>query len=145
MFLGRYDHTIDEKGRITIPARFRELLDEGAFITQGFEQNLMVLSSSSFKLISDRVNQMSMTNPLARDLRRLIFSNADRVDVDRAGRMLIPAFLRETVQLGTSVTVVGVGDYFEVWPTDLWAVQNEHLKDSETNAQRFAALDLSSR
>lgn len=145
MFLGRYDHTIDEKGRITIPARFRELLDEGAFITQGFEQNLMVLSSSSFKLISDRVNQMSMTNPLARDLRRLIFANADRVDVDRAGRMLIPAFLRDTVQLGSSVTVVGVGDYFEVWPSDLWTTQNERLKDSETNAQRFAALDLSSR
>ncbi len=143
MFLGRYDHTIDEKGRITIPARFRELLDEGAFITQGFEKNLMVLTSSSFKVISDRVNKMSMTNPLARDLRRLIFSNADRVDVDRAGRMLVPVFLREIADLGSSVTVIGNGDYFEIWSTEAWSAQNEHLKDSETNAERFAALDLS--
>jgi MraZ protein len=143
MFLGHYDHTIDEKGRITIPARFRELLDEGAYLTQGFEQNLMVLTSSSFKLISDRVNKMSMTNPLARDLRRLIFSNADRVDIDRAGRMLIPAFLRDAANLSSSVTVIGNGDYFEIWSTDAWQAQNDRLKATETNAERFAALDLS--
>jgi MraZ protein len=143
MFLGRYDHTIDEKGRITVPARFRELLEDGAYITRGLDKNLMILTSSSFDVMSDRVTKMSVTNPLARDLRRVIFSGADRVDVDRAGRMLIPAFLREYAQLGSSVTVVGNGDYFEIWSTESWQAQDQRLEASETNAERFAALDLS--
>ncbi|MHC1784434.1 MAG: division/cell wall cluster transcriptional repressor MraZ [Anaerolineaceae bacterium] len=143
MFLGRYDHTIDEKGRITVPARFRELLEDGAYITRGLDKNLMILTSSSFDVMSDRVTKMSVTNPLARDLRRVIFSGADRVDVDRAGRMLIPAFLRDYAQLGTSVTVVGSGDYLEIWSTESWQAQDQRLEASETNAERFAALDLS--
>jgi MraZ protein len=143
MFLGRYDHTIDEKGRITIPARFRELLEDGAYITRGLDKNLMVLTSSAFEVISDRVTKMSLTNPLARDLRRVMFSGADRVDVDKAGRMLVPAFLREYARLESSVTVVGNGDYFEIWPTDAWREQDNRLEASETNAERFAALDLS--
>jgi MraZ protein len=143
MFLGRYDHTIDEKGRITVPARFRELLEDGAYITRGLDKNLMILTSSSFDVMSDRITKMSLTNPLARDLRRVLFSGADRVDVDRAGRMLIPAFLREYAQLGSSVTVVGSGDYFEIWSTEAWQAQDQRLEASETNTERFAALDLS--
>lgn len=143
MFLGRYDHTIDEKGRITIPVRFRELLEDGAYITRGLDKNLMVLTSSAFEVISERVTKMSLTNPLARDLRRVMFSGADRVDVDRAGRMLIPSFLREYARLESFVTVVGNGDYFEIWPTDAWREQDNRLEASETNAERFAALDLS--
>jgi MraZ protein len=143
MFLGRYDHSIDEKGRITIPARFRELLEDGAYITRGLDKNLMVLTASSFEVISERITKMSLTNPLARDLRRVMFSSADRVDVDRAGRMLIPAYLREYALLENSVTVVGNGDYFEIWSTDAWRENDDRLEASETNAERFAALDLS--
>lgn len=143
MFLGQYEHTIDEKGRMTIPARFRDLLQNGAYITTGFDHNLMVLTADSFEKIYDRVNHLSMTDPTARQLKRLIFSNADRVEIDRAGRILIPQKLRETVQLKTDAVVLGVGDYFEIWSPDLWLQQNELLNDTEANAQRFSALDLS--
>ena len=142
MFLGRYNHTIDEKGRLTIPARFRELLENGAYVTQGFDRNLMVLTAPSFEQIYSRVNQMSMTDPTARQLKRLIFSAAERCEIDRAGRMLLPQFLREAVQLNGEAMIVGAGDYFEIWSPDLWAQQNELLQDAEANAQRFAALDL---
>lgn len=142
MFLGQYHHNIDSKGRLTIPARFRELLDVGAYISQGFDRSLMVLTAPSFESISHRVNQMSMTDPAVRQLRRLIFSTADRLEVDRAGRILIPQFLRETAKLDGEAVVVGVGNYFEIWSPDVWEQQLSQLKDTDANAQRFSAFDL---
>jgi MraZ protein len=142
MFLGQHEHTIDEKGRLIIPARYREPLEAGAFITRGFDQNLIVLTASHFEQIYQRVNQMSMTDPSARSLRRLMFANADRVQFDKTGRILIPQFLREAAGLNSSVVVVGVGEFFEIWSAEQWAKQSEQLGDTETNAQRFAALNL---
>ena len=145
MFLGRYRHNIDEKGRLTIPARFRDVLAaEGAFVLQGFDNNLMVLTQPAFEAISRRVTQMSLTDPSARLLKRLIFSTADRVEVDRAGRILIPQFLRLSAGLDGDAFVVGVGDYFEIWSPDHWSVQTDQLQDAESNAQRFMSLELSS-
>ncbi len=141
MFLGQYQHNIDNKGRLTIPARFRELLvAEGAYVTQGFDNNLTV---PSFDQIYHRVNRMSMTDPMARLLKRLIFSAADLLDIDKAGRILIPQFLREAAGLDGEVVIVGVGDYFEIWSPIIWQEQLSQIKDVEANAQRFMALDLS--
>lgn len=142
MFLGQHDHTIDEKGRLIVPARFREQLENGAYITRGFDQNLIVLTSSKFEQIYQRVNDMSITDLSARQLRRLMFSNADLLQFDKSGRILIPQFLRESIRLDANVTVVGVGEYFEVWSAEEWAKQSELLNDGETNAQRFSALNL---
>jgi MraZ protein len=143
MFLGQFEHSIDEKGRLTIPARFRDLLAEGAFITRGFDRNLMVLTSSSFDQLYQRINQKSMTDLNARLLKRLIFSNADKLEFDKAGRILIPQFLRQSASLAANVVIVGVGDYFEIWSQDCWNEQAALLQDAEATSQRFAALDLS--
>jgi MraZ protein len=144
MFLGQYHHNIDSKGRLTIPVRFRDQLAiDGAFITQGFDQNLMVLTKQSFEEIYHRVNQLSMTSNMARLLKRLIFSNANQVDVDKAGRILIPQYLRAAAVLDSDAMVVGVGDYIEIWSPVLWEEQTTQLQDAEANAQRFEALDLS--
>jgi MraZ protein len=143
MFLGQYEHNIDEKGRMTVPARYRDLLQDGAFITTGFDQNLMVLTAANFEKLYARVNQMSMTDGTARQLKRLIFSNAERLDVDRAGRVLLPQFLRESALLNNVAVVVGAGDYFEIWSPELWSQQSMLLNDPEANAKRFAALDIS--
>ncbi len=142
MFLGRYEHAIDEKGRITIPVRYRELLEDGAFVCQGFDKNLMVLTAASFERISERVSQISLTDPSARQLRRLIFSSAERCEFDRAGRLLLPQFLRENACLQEEAILIGVGSYFEIWSPQLWAQQNEQLQNAETTAERFAGLDL---
>lgn len=143
MFLGQYDHTVDDKGRMTIPVRYRDLLQDGAFVTIGFDRNLMVLTAASFDKVREQISMMSLTDNTARQLRRLMFSNADRVEVDRAGRVLIPQYLRDAVGLTGTAIVVGVGDYFEIWAPEHWNKQNEQLTDTEANAQRFAALDLS--
>ncbi len=146
MFLGQYEHSIDEKGRLTIPARYRELLAaEGAYITQGFDRNLMVITTSTFESLSARVNELSLTDQNARLLKRLMFSNAVQAEFDKAGRILIPQFLRQTAVLNNAVMIVGSGDYFEIWSQELWAEQRALLQDVDATAQRFAALDLSLR
>jgi MraZ protein len=144
MFLGQYHHSMDNKGRLTIPSRFRDyLLSDGAYITRGFDHNLMLLSEPMFNKIYERVNRMSMTEPTARILKRLIFSSAERVEFDKVGRILIPDFLRESVGLNSEAVVVGVGAYVEIWDPHQWKEQVSQLQDDEANSQRFAMLDLS--
>jgi MraZ protein len=144
MFLGQYSHSLDTKGRLTIPSRFRELLvSDGAYITNGFDNNLMLLTEPFFQQVSERVKRMSMTEPNARLLKRLIFSSAERVEVDKAGRILIPDFLRKAAGLDGEAVIVGAGDYIEVWEPGRWEDQLSMLQDADANIQRFAVLDLS--
>lgn len=143
MFLGQYQHTLDNKGRLTIPARYRDLLDDGAYLTQGFDRNLMVMTVSAFEALSHRVKSMSITDSRARLLRRLLFSNGERVDVDKAGRILIPQFLRQSASLDSEAIVVGGGDYFEIWSPGHWAEQAVKLNDAEVNADLFSIFDIS--
>jgi len=145
MFLGQYQHNLDDKGRLMIPARFRELLVGGAFITQGFDRCLMVMTSSYFEEVYRRINAMNLADPIARMLRRLILSNAYPLEVDKIGRVLLPANLRQLISLEGEAIVAGSGDYFEIWTPALWNEQLAQLQDTETNNQRFSALDLSSK
>ena len=143
MFLGQYRHNLDSKDRLTVPARYREPLEKGAYVMQGFDRNLMVMTDEAFDAVRAHLQGMSFTEPVTRLLRRLIFSTADRVELDKAGRILIPQFLRQNMQLDGEVVLVGAGDYFEIWAPEAWVEQNAQLQDSQANAQRFAALDLS--
>ena len=144
MFLGQFEHTIDEKGRMTIPARFREELGEVAYITRAFDQNLTVMPETVFETLADRLIDLSVTDPEARSLQNLIFSNAVRVEFDRSGRILIPQFLREGAGLQTSAMVVGQGKRFEIWPPELWSEQVKS-QNSPAIAQRFKELNLPMR
>jgi len=142
MFLGQYQHSLDDKGRLTIPARFRELLDQGAYITQGFDKNLMVMSPPAFEQVYARITSVSLTDPSARLLRRLIFSNAYPVEVDKAGRILVPQSLRQFLGLEGEAVVVGQGEYFEIWLPADWNQQVKNLQDADANAHRFSAFNL---
>ena len=144
MFLGQYQHNLDDKGRLMIPARYRDLLAAGAFITQGFDRCLMVMTDAYFQDVYARINSMNMADPAARMLRRLILSSAYAVDVDRVGRILVPQNLREFLGINSGELVVaGQGEYFEVWTPAEWQAQMERLQDVEANEQRFATLDFS--
>jgi MraZ protein len=143
MFLGRYRHTFDDKGRLTIPARYRELLENGAYVSQGLDRNLMVFTKATFERLSFQLNRMNMTDPTVRQLKRIFFANSDYVEVDKSGRILIPQFLREVSGLNGEAVIVGSGDYFEIWSPEIWEGQEELLKDTEANTQRFVAFNLS--
>jgi MraZ protein len=143
MFLGQYNHTIDEKGRITFPSRLRELLVDGAYITQGFDQNLVVMTSVRWNLLYERINKMNMTDPELRNLRRFMFAMAAKVEFDSAGRFIIPQALKDIAHLDGNAVVVGVGDDIEIWAPEFWGEQKRKLDDPAANAQRFNTLDLS--
>ena len=143
MFLGQFAHNVDAKGRLTVPVRFRASLAAGAFVTQGFERNLMVYTTDSFERLAKRANVLSTTDPEARAVRRMIFGGATEVVLDSVGRILIPPFLREFAELKDEVTVVGVGEYFEIWSTEAWLKELASVTDAESNSRRFAAFDLS--
>jgi MraZ protein len=144
MFLGQFQHNLDEKGRLMIPARFRELLEGGAFITQGFDKCLMVMTEAYFKQVYERIEAMNLADPTARLLRRLILSNAYGVEVDKVGRILVPQNLRTFLGVPSGELVVaGQGEYFEVWTPADWSGQMALLQDTEANNARFSTLDLS--
>jgi MraZ protein len=144
MFLGQFQHNLDDKGRLMIPSRYRDLLEGGAFITQGFDKCLMVMNESYFKQVYERIEAMNLADPTARLLRRLILSNAYPVEPDKVGRILVPQNLRAFLGIENGELVVaGQGDYFEVWTPALWSEQMAQLQDTEANNQRFSTLDLS--
>ena len=144
MFLGQFQHNLDDKGRLMIPARYRDLLAAGAFITQGFDKCLMVMTDAYFKDVYERINTMNMADSTARMLRRLVLSNAYPVEVDKVGRILVPQNLRSFLGVENGeLTVSGQGDYFEVWTPAEWKTQMDKLQDVEANEQRFSTLDLS--
>ena len=144
MFLGQFQHNLDDKGRLMVPARYRDLLATGAFITQGFDKCLMVMTDAYFKQVYERINNMNLVDPTARMLRRLILSNAYPVEADKVGRILVPQNLRQFLGIESGeLTVAGQGEYFEVWTPADWKTQMDNLQDVEANEQRFSTLDLS--
>jgi MraZ protein len=146
MFLGQFQHNLDDKGRLMIPARFRELLEGGAYITQGFDKCLMVMTEAYFKQVYERIESMNLADPTARLLRRLILSNAYPIEVDKVGRILMPQNLRAFLGIENGELIVaGQGEYFEVWTPALWNEQMTELQNTEANNARFSTLDLSKK
>ena len=142
-FMGQYEHSIDEKGRMTIPARYRELLITGAVITLGFDENLWALRTADYEEIEAKIGRMNPADPNVRQLARLILSHAEFVEPDRLGRILLPQFLRDSGHLTDTAVVVGVGRYFEIWSRELWSAQVARLHDPTITQERLALFDLS--
>jgi len=144
MFLGQFYHNIDEKGRLTVPARYREQLTaEGCVLLRGVDKNLLLMPFPLFEQFSQKLRSFSVTKEEARVLRRLFFGDAFNLELDRAGRVLIPAQLRKKAGLGSEAVLVGVGDYIEIWSVEEWKRQAEMVDAAQQNADSFSTLDLS--
>ena len=118
MFRGRYQHTIDPKGRLSVPAKFRDVLAqyEGTLIVAPNDNALEVHPLEEWQRLENRINEQSQFDPEVRKLGRLYISRAKEVDLDGAGRILLPPDSRQQAGLGKDVTLVGPGRrYFEVW------------------------------
>ena len=142
MFFGQFDHNLDDKGRLTIPSQYRDLLEVRAYITQGFDDNLMVIQGEEFDSLYHKIKLMNVADSHARDLSRMLFGNAVKLEMDKAGRVLIPPFLREAANLTTSVKLVGMGPYFEIWSMENWGAKAAIMNDGAERADRFKDLDL---
>ncbi|HOV05690.1 MAG TPA: hypothetical protein PLV27_00345 [Anaerolineaceae bacterium] len=141
-FIGRYLHNIDEKGRLTFPVSYRELLGEQPFLLNGFDQNLLVMDANRFQLLYDRINAMNMGDVHTRQLRRLIFSNATQIEFDKTGRFIIPQPLREIARLDTAAIIVGIGKDIEIWNPDLYKEMEEAGEGPTSAATLVSNFDL---
>lgn len=135
MFLGEYEHTIDDKGRLAVPARFRDELGEGVVITRGFDRCLIGFPRPVWQQLADKVGGLQFGQSGARDLQRRLFSAAADTPLDRQGRILIPQNLRDFAQLGEHVVLAGLNQHFEIWSKERWQAV---LDTMDTNADAFA-------
>jgi MraZ protein len=135
VFLGEYEHNMDDKGRLAIPSRFREALGEGLVVTRGFDRCLMCFPKPTFENLAEQVSSLSLGQEDARQMRRLIFSGASDASLDKQGRILIPQNLRQYAFLGDQVVVAGLNTHFEIWSTERW---NDVVATLDTNASAIA-------
>lgn len=141
MFLGEYTHTIDSKGRITIPAKFRNLLAAGLVVTRGFDQNLMLFPLDGWQELADRISQRPLSDEGVRAFRRRVFSGAVDLTPDRQGRILLPPYLRDFANIGRDVVIAGMFNYLELWGNEAWnTVRNEI--ESDGDAARWEDLGI---
>lgn len=145
MFLGKYSSTLDEKNRLAVPAAYKEQVAEGVYVTQGFDRNLLVLTSGAFEEIYRRIKSLNIADPQARLLLRMILSTADRSGTNPRGYISIRGELKEFAGLDGEVLFVGQGDYLEIWSVELWHKQEVELQDADANASRFSNLTVATR
>ena len=120
MFLGQYEHSIDDKGRLAIPARFRADLADGLYLTAGVDHCLHVLTPAAWQHLAEGIAALPWLNADARQVQRNLFAMATFLAPDRLGRIVVPNYLRTYGGLGSEVVVAGVFDRIEVWDRDTW-------------------------
>lgn len=120
MFIGEYHHTIDNKGRIIIPAKFREELGDNFIITRGIEACLFVYSLDNFKKITDKLTSLPFTKKDARSFSRFFMSGATNVELDKQGRANVTAPLVNYAHLKKDCVIIGTGDRLEIWSQEDW-------------------------
>jgi MraZ protein len=141
VFLGRYEHTIDAKGRMALPARYRERLADGVVVTRGFDACLLVYPLDQWTPLATRVAGLSISDPDVRALRRLLFADAADLDLDKQGRVLLPASLRDYAGLDRDAVVVGMHSFIELWSPEAWSQQRDALdREGQAVAERLAEL-----
>ncbi|MCO5176019.1 MAG: division/cell wall cluster transcriptional repressor MraZ [Thermomicrobiales bacterium] len=141
MFLGRHQHNLDDKGRLALPAKYRDQLQDGVVLTRGFDRCLLVYPMAAWIPLAERVSALSIGDPDGRVLRRMLFANAVDAQLDRQGRILIPSELRDHAGLEREAVVAGMHTFLEIWSPDEWAGQDELVeRDGASIAERLAAL-----
>ena len=140
MLLGAYDHTIDDKNRLTLPAKFREAFQDGVVVTRGLDGCLFAYRRTDWdRLVESRLSSMDTLSPEGRRLQRFFFSGASESDLDKQGRVMLPAQLLEHAKLGREVVVAGVNDRLEIWDRAAWRKELAEVEGSaEDVAERLA-------
>ena len=141
MLLGEYEHTIDDKNRLTLPARFREAFGDGVVVTRGLDTCLYVLTRGDWEqLVEDNLRPLDPLSREARELERYFFSAAAEANLDKQGRVMIPPPLAGYANLGREVVVAGVRNRLEIWDRDAWRREIAAVEGSaEDVAERLAA------
>ncbi len=145
MLLGEYEHTLDTKGRLAMPARLREILGNKFMITKGLDGCLFVYDMQQWELLEAKLASLPMNRKTARDYTRFLFAGACEGECDKQGRVLLPANLRRYAGLEKDAVIVGVGSRAEIWDAGKWAAysaQNENAEEINELAEQLADLGI---
>lgn len=141
MFMGEYNHTIDAKGRLIVPSRFREQLGDEFVVTAGLDGCLFVYPNEEWKQFEDKLHVLPLSNPGARKFSRFFLASACPCDVDKQGRILLPAKLREMAGLEKEVVLAGVGERIEIWDKARW-LDTSTYEDMDEIAANMEGLGI---
>ena len=141
MFMGEYNHTIDSKGRLIIPSKFRETLGDEFVVTKGLDGCLFVYDNNEWSAFEEKLKSLPLTNKDARQFVRFFLAGATLAEVDKQGRILVPANLREFAGMEKEVVLVGVASRVEIWSKSRWEDAASY-DDVEEIAEHMAELGL---
>jgi MraZ protein len=131
LFLGEYEHALDERGRVTLPKKIRkELGRDEVVLSRGFDACIFGFDPESWEREATKQLESPVTDEKARAIRRYMFAGAQKIEADKLGRILVPALLKEYAKINRDVMVIGAGDHFEIWDTKTWKEYASALKAS---------------
>jgi MraZ protein len=143
MFMGEYQHSLDSKGRLIIPAKFREELGENAVMTRGLDNCLFLFPQSEWMVLEEKLKTLPLTKATARQFVRFLFSGATECDLDKQGRITIPQNLRDYAKVDKDVVVIGVSNRIEIWSRDRWEQYMQEAEDAyEEIAENIVELGI---
>ena len=142
MFIGEYQHALDNKNRIIIPSKFREGLGEKFVLTKGLDGCLYVYTTSEWKILEEKLKTLPLTNKDARAFVRLFFSGANEIDVDKQGRALIPQNLLEYANIEKDIVSIGVSTRIEIWSKAKWQEYNDSNINFDEIAEKMSELGI---
>jgi MraZ protein len=141
MFIGEYEHTLDEKNRVSIPKHYRTGLGKKMVMTRGLDNCLFVYSRSSWEKVAAKLQELSFAHADTRGFNRFILSGAAEVEIDTAGRVLIPEHQRQFAKLSKTIVFAGVSDRVEIWDAEAWkAYKSEIEKKAEDMAETLGQI-----
>ena len=143
MFIGEYSHTIDAKGRLIVPSKFREQLGDEFVVTKGLDGCLFVYENTEWKSFEEKLHALPLTNANARKFTRFFLAGANACEVDKQGRILLPPVLREYADLQKDVVLVGVLSRVEIWSKDRWLENTYDEDEMDDIAEHMAELGFS--
>jgi MraZ protein len=142
VFTGEYRHSVDDKGRLAVPSRFRAQLDGGAVVSRWIDGCLAIHTRSGWADLEAKIAALPITDASARLFGRSIFAGANEADLDRQGRILLPAYLREGIGLVAEAVVVGARDHAEIWAPSAWADYRRAMDDPAAFAEAIEGLGI---
>ncbi len=142
MFTGEYRHSVDDKGRIAVPAKVRTQLAGGAVVSRWLDQCLAIHTRDGWDALATKVAVLPITDPGSRLFQRFVFAGAFEADLDRQGRVVVPAYLREMAGLADEAVIVGSRDHAEIWSPARWDDYRRSLDDPDSLAKALDGLGI---
>ncbi len=143
MFLGHHFTQLKNSNNLPVPSHWKNLIADGVYLTQGFDQNIMILTPKMFEQIYAKVSALNIADPLARLLQRMFIGTATYIEEVENETISLPQNLLGYANLESNTVIVGQGEYIEVWSSDLWQQQQTEMQDASANAGRFSTFTIS--